>query len=185
MDEIKILYQLRRGNPDALKALMDCYQPYVSTVVWNILRGTLQPEDAEEVVSDVFLAAWEHAPSLEAGHIRGWLGTVARNKAKNRLRSVGKLLLLEEDEADIPAPDDPTDELLQQEKRRLVRRVLDSFPEEDRALFLRHYFYAQTVEEIAAALSLNVSTVKTRLRRGRAKLKESLRKEGFDETEYV
>ncbi len=185
MNETKILHQLRRGNPDALKALMDGYLPYVSTVVWNILRGTLQPEDAEEVVSDVFLSAWEHASALEAGHVRGWLGTVARNKAKNRLRSVGKVLLLEEDEADIPAPDDPTDELLRQEKRRLVRRVLDTFPEEERALFLRRYFYAQTVEEIAAALSLNASTVKTRLRRGRAKLKEALLKEGFDETDRV
>ena len=67
MDEKKLLNRLRRGDPYALEKLMDRYLPYVATVVWNIVRGTLQPEDAEELVSDVFLAAWTHADALETG----------------------------------------------------------------------------------------------------------------------
>ena len=185
MDEAKLLQQMRRGNAHALEVLMNRYVPYVSAVVWNILRGTLPPEDTEEVVSDVFLAAWEHCSELKLGHVRGWLGTVARNRAKNWLRDAGKVFFLANDEADIPAPDDPADKLLQLERRRIIRGALDTFPEEDRALFLRYYYYAQTVEEIAAALSLNVSTVKTRLRRGRLKLKRLLLEEGFDEKEHI
>ncbi len=81
MDEKKLLNRLRRGDPYALEKLMDRYLPYVATVVWNIVRGTLQPEDAEELVSDVFLAAWTHADALEPGHTRGWLGTAAASTA--------------------------------------------------------------------------------------------------------
>ena len=183
MDEKKLLNRLRRGDPYALEKLMDRYLPYVATVVWNIVRGTLQPEDAEELVSDVFLAAWEHADALEPGHTRGWLGTVARNRAKNALRSAGRVPALEGDEAELPAPDDPAEAVLRQEDRRIVRSALEAFPAEERELFLRHYFYAQTVEEIAAALSLNPSTVKSRLRRGREKLKAYLLKGGYDETQ--
>ena len=184
MDENRILDRLRRGDPAALEKLMDRYLPYVSAVVWNILRGTLQPEDAEEVASDVFLAAWEHADALRPGHIRGWLGTVARNRAKNALRGAGRTLPLEAEELELPAPDDPAEDALRREDRQRVRRALEALPEGDRTLFLRHYFYAQTVEEIAAALSLNPSTVKSRLWRGREKLREYLLTEGYDEAKH-
>lgn len=62
MSEQLLLRRLRAGEPAALEALMDRYLPYVSAVVWNILRGALPPEDGEEVVSDVFLATWNQAP---------------------------------------------------------------------------------------------------------------------------
>lgn len=76
---------------------MDRYLPYVSTIAWNILRGVMSREDGEEVVSDVFLAAWKQAGDLESGHVKAWLGAVARNKAKNKLRQQGETLPLEED----------------------------------------------------------------------------------------
>jgi len=182
MNETKLLQRLQSGDPAALRALMDHYLPYVSTVVWNILRGAMPPEDAEEVASDVFLAAWDHAEALEPGHIKGWLGTVARNRAKNRLRAAGRTLQLEEDAPDIPCPDTPSDELERRETQRIVRKALAALPDEDRVIFLRRYYYAQTTAEIAAALALNESTVRTRLHRGRAKLKEEMQKEGFYDT---
>ena len=70
------------------------------------------------------------------------------------------------------------DSLERAEERRLVRQAVDSLPGQDREIFLRHYYYAQTVQEISAQMSLNGSTVKTRLRRGRMKLKDILTREG-------
>ena len=58
MREATIMQKIRAGDPSGLEALMDAYIPYVSVIVWNILRGAMSPEDGEEVVSDVFLAAW-------------------------------------------------------------------------------------------------------------------------------
>ena len=177
MSEETILRKMRSGDPAGLEALMDRYLPYVSAVVWNILRGSMNPEDGEETASDVFLAAWEQAGELQPGRVKAWLGAVARHKAKNKLRQAGRTLPLEDDVLDIPGPGDPAGELEQAEERTLVRRALLSLPEPDQEIFLRHYYYAQSVKEIAAAMALNESTVKTKLRRGRFKLKELLTKE--------
>ena len=177
-DEV-ILQKIRSGDPAGLEALMERYLPYVSAVVWNILRNAMPPEDGEEVVSDVFLAAWRQPEALRPGLVKAWLAAVARNKAKNRLRQMGRDLSLEENALDIPGPDDPPSDFERAEERRLVRQAVDALPSQDREIFLRHYYYAQTVQEIADLMGLNGSTVKTKLRRGRMKLKQILTREGY------
>ncbi|OUN10829.1 hypothetical protein B5G40_08945 [Flavonifractor sp. An9] len=178
MRESMILQNIKAGDPSGLKALMERYVPYISVIVWNILRDAMSPQDAEEVVSDVFLAAWEQAADLKAGHVKGWLGTVARNKAKNKLRQMGRTISLEENSVDIPAPNDLSEAMEQDEERRLVRQAVDALPPEDKEIFLRHYYYAQSIKEISDHMALNESTIKTKLRRGRMKLKEALTKGG-------
>ncbi len=174
MTEEVILRKVRRGDPDGLEALMDRYIPYVSAIVWNILRTHMPREDAEEVVSDVFLAAWNQAADLKTGFVKQWLGAVARNKAKNRLRLMGHDLPLEEDVLEIPDEYTPVTKAERAEERRQVRRAVDQLGEPDREIFLRHYFFAQTVAEIGQCMHLNESTVKTKLRRGRMRLKDLL-----------
>ena len=178
MRESMILQNIKAGDPSGLKALMERYVPYISVIVWNILRDAMSPQDAEEVVSDVFLAAWEQAADLKAGHVKGWLGTVARNKAKNKLRQMGRTISLEENSVDIPAPNDLSEAMEQDDRRRLVRQAVDALPPEDKEIFLRHYYYAQSIKEISDHMALNESTIKTKLRRGRMKLKEALTKGG-------
>ena len=179
MREEIILQKICAGDPAGLEALMERYIPYVSAVVWNILRNSMPPEDGEELVSDVFLAVWRQPSALRPGQVKSWLGAVARNKAKNRLRQMARTLPLEEDALDIPGPDDPPGDLERAEERRLVRQAVGSLPGQDREIFLRHYYYAQTVQEISRCMRLNESTIKTKLRRGRMKLKEILTREGF------
>ncbi len=179
MREEAMIEKIRAGNPAGLEALMDRYIPYVSAVVWNILRNAMPVEDGEEIVSDVFLAAWGRPEALRPGAVKAWLGAVARNKAKNRLRQIGQTLPLEEDALELPGPDDPPGEYERAEERRLVRRAVDALPGPDREIFLRHYYYAQTVQEIARCMHINESTIKTRLRRGRMKLKQILTREGY------
>ena len=174
MKEERILWKMRRQDPSGLETLMDAYIPYVSTVVWNILRESMTKEDAEEVVSDVFLAAWAQAGELRFGAVKAWLGAVARNKAKNKLRQAGKTLPLEEDVLEIPDEFTPITLAEQAEERELVRRAVEDLGEPDREIFLRHYYYGQTISEIGDCMHLNESTVKTRLRRGRMRLKEML-----------
>ena len=174
MDEKMILRKMRRRDPDGLEMLMDRYIPYVSAIVWNILRECMTKEDAEEVVSDVFLAAWEQAADIQPGCAKAWLGAVARNKAKNKLRQMGRELPLEEDILEIPDEFTPVTKAEQAEERLLVRRAVEQLGEPNREIFLRHYYYAQTVTEIGQCMHLNESTIKTRLRRGRQRLKDLL-----------
>lgn len=75
--------------------------------------------------------------------------------------------------------DGPQQELEAREAAGLVRAALSTLEREDRELFVRRYYYGQTVARAAEEMGLNPSTAKTRLRRGREKLKEHLRKAGF------
>ena len=172
-DEI-ILRKIRSGDPAGLEALMDRYIGYVSAVCWNILRDAMAREDVEEVASDVFLAAWNRAESIQPGSTKAWLGAVARNMAKNKLRQMGRELPLEEDILEIPDENTPVSLAERKEEQRLVRRSLDHLGEPEREIFLRHYYYYQTVNEIASVMHLNESTVKTKLRRGRNRLRAIL-----------
>lgn len=173
MREEKAIELIRNKDPDGLRALMDRYIPYVSTIVWNILRSCMTAQDAEEIVSDVFMAAWEQPDALQPGKLKPWLGAVARNKAKNALRKVGQDLPLEEDVLELP-DESQFEKLERQEQQQLVREALDGLPSKDRQIFLRHYYYAQQISEISREMKMPEATVKTRLRRGRMKLKEYL-----------
>ena len=178
MNDSAILRGLRSRDPAALEKLMDKYIPYVSAIVWNILRATHSKEDAEEVVSDVFLAAWNQAGDIHPDALKQWLGAVARNKAKQKLRAGGFDLPLEEDVLEIPAEDTPEGTLTREEEARLVREAVDCLEEPDREVFLRHYWFCQTVAQIGTQMRMNESTIKTKLRRGRARLKKTLEKWG-------
>ena len=74
----------------------------------------------------------------------------------------------------------PEQALTEDEARERTRLAVENMTEPDREIFLRHYYYFQSVAEIALALDMNVNTVKTRLRRGRARLKEYLREVGYE-----
>lgn len=72
-------------------------------------------------------------------------------------------------------PDDSSFERLErQEQSQILRKALDSLEPRDREIFLRHYYFAQTVSHISREMKMPEATVKTRLRRGRMKLKEYL-----------
>lgn len=174
MTDEQILRKMRGRDPAGLEMLMARYIPYVSTVVWNILRGTMTVEDAEEVALDVFLTAWERAADIQPLYTKAWLGAVARNKAKTRLRKAGRELPLEEDLLELPDESDPAEDAQRAEEQRLVRQAVEGLGEPDREIFLRHYYYAQTVTEIAGEMHLNESSIKTKLRRGRMRLKTLL-----------
>ena len=104
MEERQLLRRLRKGEPAALSQIMDAYSAYLYAIIQNIIRPPLQPEDIEEVLSDVFLRLWEKAADVEPGHLRAWLGTVARNRAKDKLRALHLTLPLEEEiKAEKPA----------------------------------------------------------------------------------
>lgn len=180
MREETILRKIRAGEPEGLEALMNRYIPYVSAIVWNILRSSMTPEDAEEVVSDVFLAAWNQASEVKSGSLKAWLAAVARNKAKTKLRQMGRELPLEEDILELPDENTPAIAAEQAEERKLVRRAVEEMGEPEREIFLRYYYYAQSVREISQEMRMNESTVKTRLRRGRMRLKTTLLRWGVE-----
>ena len=97
MDEQTLLSRLRHGDEQALAAAITQYSAYVVTVIHNRSRGLLSPEDEDELASTVFFALWQSCQTVKAGHLRAWLGSVARNKTVDRLRKSRCEVPLDED----------------------------------------------------------------------------------------
>lgn len=181
MDEKTLLERLERQDLEALDESIQRYGHYVSAVVSNIIGASMTLQDVEEVVSDVFFDLWRQREQVRPGHLKGFLSHVARNKAINKLRRQKRELSLEEDELFLTQPgQEPLEETMsRREQAETVRRALEQMEELDREIFLRHYYYCQTVSAVALELGLNPSTVKSRLARGRNKLKTLLIEGGF------
>lgn len=173
MDENSALQALCAGDEAALMWFIDRYTAYVATIINNMLLPRLTAADTEEAAADVFLALWKNAPRIKPGGVRAYLGGIARNKARDALRSLREELPLEEDVLSIPGPG-PDEALTERELAERTRCAVELMPEPDREIFLRHYYYCQGVADIALALDMNANTVKTRLRRGRERLRKEL-----------
>ena len=105
MTEATALLRLQHGREDALAWFIDKYTAYVCTVIRYVIGASMTEEDVEETASDVFLALWERADCVTLATVRPWLGGVARNKAKQKLRQRGLALSLEEDLLALDGPD--------------------------------------------------------------------------------
>lgn len=173
MTEAKVLQDLQKGSQQALEWMIDTYNPYVSTIVYNIIGQQMTQSDVEETVSDVFLALWNNSHKIKPGMTRAYLGSIARNQAKKKLRKQGLSLELEENILTIETAN-PEQELVQREQRKLVNQSILAMAHPDREIFLRHYYYGQTIPVICRQMHLTPSAVKSRLKRGREKLKATL-----------
>lgn len=178
MDDSEIILLLKKDDQSALERIISQYGAYVAVVVCHQLGAFSSPEDVEELASDVFTALWRSRHKLKTDHIRGWLGAAARNRARDFLRKQS-LLTADEEDCIIVADDDAQRLLEAQERTRLVREALAALHTEDREIFLRRYYYNQSIGGISDAMALNENTIKTRLARGRRKLKEILTQGGY------
>ena len=178
LDEKELLRRIRKGDTDALQQIIDGYSGYVYAIVKNIIQPPLQPEDIEEVVSDVFLRLWEKAETVDADRLRSWLAAVTRNRAKDKLRALQLSLPLEEDALDC-AVEGPEEDALRRETGQIAREAVESLPEPDRSIFLRFYYLYQKTGDIAAALHMKPAAVRARLSRGRERLKAMLEERGI------
>lgn len=178
LNETRLLSRIAAGDGDALGKIIEKYSGYVQTIASNITVPPLQAEDVEEIAADVFLTLWSHADAVEEGRLKSYLAAITRNLAKNRLRYLHLTVPLEDEYMLIRLPDleEQIDELF---IRQLTRSAVDALPEPERSIFQRYYFLYQKTDEIAATLRINPATVRTKLARGREKLKAELIKRGY------
>ncbi len=142
-------------------------------------------EDAEECASDTYLAAWDRIPPERPGVLRAFLGRITRNLAVSRFRRnraskrySGIEQQLEELADCLPSADSVELEMERRELAELISRWLDGLPKRDRDIFIRRYWYCESVEAIAKSELVRPNTLAQRLRRMRAALRTELEKEG-------
>ena len=172
VDESKLLMQLQKQHKHSINQAIQIYTPYLSTVLYNMVGNGLPKEDIEEIVSDVFIMLWKKAGyiDLSKGTLRSYIGATARNLALKRLNKKKEHANL--DDIEISTEDDFTDDY-----KEVVWDAVMRLGEPDNEIFVRFYKYDEKLKDISKATGLNISTIKTKLSRGKRKLKELLNAE--------
>lgn len=182
MQDEELTRRLKRSDEKALALIIEKYSSYVSAVIGNQFGSFSDTETIEEIASDTFFALWRNRRKLTTYHIRGWLGTAARNNARSYLRKksipCGEL----DENCALVIEDDLFAGLDKAEQSRLVSEAMLEISPPEREVLIRFYYYNQTTGRIAEETGINPETVKSRLKRGRSKLKAILERGGyFDE----
>jgi RNA polymerase sigma-70 factor, ECF subfamily len=177
-DFAALIRQIAAGDQQAITALYDGTSKLVFGLVLRILgdRGV-----AEEVLFDVYTQVWRQAARYDParGGPLGWITTIARSRAIDRLRS-DKPLQQEDELSDTTASREtsassPETNAALAEMREIVRAALGHLSAEQREIIELAYYSGMTQTEIAAHLSLPLGTVKTRTRLAMMKLRDSLK----------
>ena len=182
MEDSKIIELLFARNEDGIRHMDDTYGRRLFVLAENIVRND---QDAEESVSDTYLKAWETIPPRRPMHLFAYLAKICRNFALKKLdwkaaakRKAEVVSLTQEMETCIP--DASRDrEMESRELGRLLDAFLRTLSEENQLVFLRRYWYVDTIEEIAVRYGISQSAVQMRLNRTRSKLAAYLAKEGI------
>lgn len=182
MESSSILSLLWQRSEDGLLALAKTYGPRLYHTAMNILSNH---QDAEECVDDTYLAVWNAIPPKRPEPLCGFVLKTGRNIALNRLRNShadkrdsSMDISLDELAACIPGSS-LEDELDARTLGNAIDRFLDTVSKESRFLFLRRYWFGDSIREIAQASGLKENTVTVRLSRIREKLKLYLSEEGL------
>jgi len=180
--EIVDLYWSR--NERAVEETAKKYGNYCYSVAYNILSNH---EDSEESVNDTYIEAWNSMPPHKPLVLSAFLGKITRCIAIDRWRSNradkrgGGVTdcVLEELEECIPNESDAQVHLEQKMLAQAINHFLGTLSPSDRKVFVRRYFYMDSVEAVCRKFGYSESKVKSILFRSREKLRIYLEKEGF------
>ena len=185
MDDVQILDLYWARSEDAIKETAKQYGKYCHFIAYSILHNE---EDSEECVNDTYLKAWDVIPPKRPNRLSTFLGKITRNLALDRhkhsyaeKRGEGCVLLAIEElqtclqERSGESEEKITDELALADA---LNRFLASLKPERRKIFMRRYWYFNSVKEIAADFGIGESKVKMLLLRTRKELGAFLEKEG-------
>lgn len=184
LDDSKIVALYLRRDEAAIEQTSQKYGNRLRALSYGIVQDR---QTAEECENDTYLKAWNAIPPHEPGHyLYAFLARITRrislNCCRRRERLKRSAFLCElsaEMEQCIPAPDDAACRLDERTLREAINAFLATLSEEKRNLFLRRYWYLDSIADISKRYALPESKVKTTLFRCRNRLREHLEKEGY------
>ncbi len=182
MDDLQIIHLYFERSESAIKETETKYGKLCFRIASNILRDV---SDSEECVNDTWFSVWNTIPPTRPNNFSAFLCKITRNLALKRLdynkaKKRTPEVLVSLDELEQVVPDNHLPSTLEAEELgRLISAFLRKEKAEARNVFLRRYWYFDTVSDIASRYSFSESKVKVLLHRTRSKLREYLNKEGI------
>ena len=184
MEDSRIVALFFERSEQAVTRTKEKYGGLIRGTAFRILNDH---RDAEECEADTYLAAWNRIPPARPDPLGAYLCRIARNKALNRLDEKGAKkrgtqfsLVLDELEGVIPGKGvGPARQAELSALTEAIEAFLEPLQKEDRVLFVRRYWFAERVKDIAGDLHLEPHAAAVRLSRIRERLRDYLRKEGW------
>ncbi len=183
MEDSEIISLYFEREEDAIKETSNKYGNYCSTIAWNILGNK---EEAEECVNDVYMKLWNSIPPNRPNKLSAYIGKITRNtaidyveKKSAKKRNNGQLDIILSELEECVYINSLDDEFNEKLLIQYINSFLESLSFQNRNLFIKRYWYAYSIDEIAKEFKISKSKVKSILLRLRKKLKKHLEKEGF------
>jgi len=185
MDDKGIIRLYWDRNDQAISATSEKYGCYCGSIARNILNSD---EDAEECVNDTYLNAWNSMPTHWPEQLSTFLGKITRSLSFNKYkqnhaekRGGGEITLVLDELAECVSDTDGIEQLIdRQELVREINSFVRGLSAERRNMFVRRYWYADPVTEIAKGLGRSQGSVSKALERIRKQLKAYLTERGFE-----
>lgn len=184
MDDLQIIDLYWKRSEDAIQETDQKYGKFCYGLAMNVLGNR---EDAQECVSDTYLATWNALPPNRPAYLMAFLGKLSRRISIDRWRGLsarkrggGQIDLCLDELADC-ASSGPSieDAAVSKEACAALNRFLDQLPQEERTIFVRRYFLLDPIADISASFGYTEDKVRSMLHRTRNKLYSKLIKEGY------
>lgn len=171
--DLDLIQQTAQGNLEAWGIVMTRYKRQVFGIALGFLKN---PHDAQDIVQDTFLKAYQKLGQYNVKRkFSPWLFAIAANLCKNKLKRDRFMQPLKNPgRLSNPKINNPQEEVAKERKQKLVKRSLHGLDYKYRAPLILKYYTGLTYQEISQALNIPLGTVKTRLHRAKAKLRNEL-----------
>ncbi len=182
MEDAKIIELYNQRNETAITETEHKFGPMLYKIAMNILSNR---EDSEEALSDTYEKAWESIPPEKPRFLGAWLGKITRNFSISKWRKNkaqkrdGIEIMLSELEECIPSSFNTEQESEAAETTKAINLWLKDLEKEDRVIFIRRYWYGDSVQNLAQRLKISPKKLSSKLYRLRASLRIALEKEGI------
>jgi RNA polymerase sigma-70 factor (ECF subfamily) len=175
---VRLVESVAAGNQLALHSIYERTHRIVFTLALRIAGNR---ETAEEITLDVFHDVWRRASAYDpaGGSVVGWIMNQARSRAIDRIRFEQRKKRLNtsgDEPPPVPAPRNPQEAVQLDQEVHHLKQALNTLTPEERQVIETAFFSEMTYPEVAEKLNQPLGTVKTRIRSGLAKLRESLGK---------
>lgn len=184
MTDDKIIQLFFQRKETAIEETSKKYGSYCFKIANKILNNR---EDSEECLSDTWLKSWDSIPPARPVHFNLFLAKIVRNLAISKYRSnhthkrgKGEMaLVLDELEECITGQSDVETLYMAEELQNTINRFVRGLSERDGNVFIRRYFYADSIRDISNRYHISENNVRVMLSRTRSKLRIVLEKEGY------
>ena len=176
IDEL-VLNRAKRGDEQAFRQVIERYHLMVYNLLWRMVEHSSGQARAEELVQDTFLSVFRALPKFDTrgpAKLSSWILTIAMRLALNDLRRARKRSAIEPEVSAHLIHHRPDKDLERREIANAIREAIAALSPDHRAVFILREYHGEDYAAIAAALQIDIGTVKSRLSRARAALRSAL-----------